>query len=75
MPVSASFISQVNQDAFGRLTRDCVTMKQGTEELRTDYIGFFFLQMNKKNQVDFSLPEKLASLHINFTYFHTATDL
>lgn len=31
--------------------------------------------MNKKNQVDFSLPEKLASLHINFTYFHTATDL
>lgn len=42
MPVSASFISQVNQVAFGRLTRDCVTMKQGTEELRTDYIGFFF---------------------------------
>lgn len=31
--------------------------------------------MNKKNQVDFSLPEKLAGLHINFTYFHTATDL
>lgn len=30
MPVSASFISQVNQDAFGRLTRDCVTMKQVT---------------------------------------------
>ena len=77
MPVSASFISQVNQVAFGRLTRDCVTMKQGMEELRTDYIGFFFffLQMNKKNQVDFSLPEKLAGLHINFTYFHAATDL
>lgn len=42
MPVSVSFISQVNQVAFGRLTRDCVTMKQGMEELRTDYIGFFF---------------------------------
>lgn len=40
MPVSASFISQVNQVAFGRLTKDCVTMKQGMEELRIDYMGF-----------------------------------
>lgn len=73
MPVSASFISQVNQVAFGRLTKDCVTMKQGMEELRMDYMGFS--QMNQKNQVDFSLPEKLTGLFMNFTYFHAATDL
>lgn len=60
MLVSASFISQGNRVAFGRLTGVCIITKEKMKELRIDYIdlshGYFMDE--SKITVNFNLTKK-----------------